>query len=117
MEVPCVICCAQSRATLCDPMDCACQAPLFMEFSRQEYWRELPFPTPGDLPDPGIEPTSLTCPALAAGLFTNSATWEAGGQNNLCINTDLVVTLQPFRTSQCSSDEVHIPHYSLEGLV
>ena len=33
----------------------ACQAPLSMEFSRQEYWRGLPFPTPGDLPDPGIE--------------------------------------------------------------
>jgi len=38
-----------------------------MEFSRQEYWSGLPFPTPGDLPDPGIEPTS---PALAGGFFT-----------------------------------------------
>ena len=37
-----------------------------MEFSRQEYWSGLPFPTPGDLPDPGIEPTSLESPALAA---------------------------------------------------
>ena len=37
------------------------QAPLFMEFSRQEYWNGLPFPSPGDLPDPGIEPRS---PAL-----------------------------------------------------
>ena len=34
----------------------ACQAPLSMELSRQEYWSGLPFPTPGDLPDPGIEP-------------------------------------------------------------
>ena len=41
----------------------ACQAPLSMKFSRQEYWSGLPFPSPGDLPDPGIEPRS---PALQA---------------------------------------------------
>ena len=52
------------------------QPPLSMEFSRREHWSELPFPTPGDLPDPGIEPTSLTSPALAGGFFTTSATWE-----------------------------------------
>ena len=44
----------------------ACQAPLSMEFSRQEGWDGLPFPPPGDLPDPGIEPAS---PALADVLF------------------------------------------------
>ena len=38
------------------------QSPLSMEFSRQEYWRGLPFHTPGDLPDPGIEPMSLASP-------------------------------------------------------
>ena len=48
-----------------------------MEFSRQEYYGELPFPSPGDLPDPGIEPVSLMSPALAGGFFTISATWEA----------------------------------------
>ena len=55
------------------------QAPLSMGFSRQEYWSGLPCPSPGDLPDPGIEPVSLTSPALAlAGrFFTTSATWEA----------------------------------------
>ena len=37
---------------------------------RQEYWSELPFPTPEDLPDPGIEPTSPASPALAGGFFT-----------------------------------------------
>ena len=58
----------ESCLTLCDPMDyIAHQAPLPMEFSRQEYWSKLPFPTPGDLTDPEIEPVS---PALAA-------TWEA----------------------------------------
>ena len=46
----------------------ACQAPLSMEFPRQEYWNGLPFPSPGDLPDdPGIE---LATPALAGGFFT-----------------------------------------------
>ena len=40
-----------------------CQAPLSMEFFRQEYWSELPFPTPADLPDPGIKPVSLVSPA------------------------------------------------------
>ena len=48
-----------------------------MEFSRQEYWSGVPFPSPGDLPDPGIEPTSLASPALAGRFFTTIATWEA----------------------------------------
>ena len=51
----------QSCLTLCDPIDC--QAPLSMGFSRQEYWSGLPFPSPGDRSDPGIEPGS---PALQA---------------------------------------------------
>ena len=55
----------------------ALQVPLSMEFSSQEYWNELPFPTPGDLPDPGIQYVSLVPPALAGGFFTNCATWEA----------------------------------------
>ena len=55
----------------------ACQAPLSMGFSRPEYWNRLPFPSPGDLPDPGIEPASHSSPALAGGFFTTSATWEA----------------------------------------
>ena len=48
------------------------QAPLSMGFSRQEYWSGLPCPAPGDLPDPGIEPTSLTSPALAGTFFITS---------------------------------------------
>ena len=48
-----------------------------MGFFRQEYWSGLPFPTLGDLPDPGTEPTSLVFPALAGGFFATSATWEA----------------------------------------
>ena len=44
----------------------ALQAPLSMGFSRQEYWSGLPFPSPGDLPNPGTEPASLVSPALQA---------------------------------------------------
>ena len=48
-----------------------------MGFSKQEYWRGLPCSLPGDLPDPGIEPTFLMSPALAGGFFITHATWEA----------------------------------------
>ena len=48
------------------------QAPLSMQYSRPEYWSGLPFPTPGDLPDPGLEPMSLKSPSLAGGFFTMS---------------------------------------------
>ena len=48
----------QSCPTHCDPGAVAQQAPLSMEFSRQEYWSGLPFPSPGHLPNPGIEPRS-----------------------------------------------------------
>ena len=52
------------------PWTVAHQTSLSMGFSRQEYWSELPFPTPGDLPAPGIEPVSPGSPALASGFFT-----------------------------------------------
>ena len=55
----------------------ACQALLSRGFSRQEYWNGLPFATPGDLPNPGIEPVSLSFPSLTGRFFTSSATWEA----------------------------------------
>ena len=57
----------QSCPTLCDPMDCSQQTPLSMVFSRQEYWTELPCSPPGNLPNPGIKPTSLM-----------SLDWQAG---------------------------------------
>ena len=47
-----------------------------MGFSRQEYWSGLPCPPPGDLPNPGIEPVSLVCPALAGGFFTTEPALE-----------------------------------------
>ena len=53
------------------------QAPLSIEFSRQEYWIGLRCLPPRDLPDPRIEPGSLVSPALAGGFFATSTTWEA----------------------------------------
>ena len=60
----------QSCLTLYDPMTVACQVPLSMGFSRQEYWSGLTLPLPGDLPDPGIEPMSPESSALAGWFFT-----------------------------------------------
>ena len=55
----------------------ACQAPLSMGFSRQEYWSGLPCSPPRDLLDPGTEPASPVSLALAGSFFTTSTTWEA----------------------------------------
>ena len=71
----CVLALAQSCLTLWS-LDCSPPGSSVLGLSRQEYWTGLPFPTPGDLPDPGIEHSSLTSPAMASGLFT-TATWEA----------------------------------------
>ena len=57
------------------PWTVACQAPLSLGFSRQEYWSGLLCPPPGDFSDPGIEPASLVSPALATEFFTISDTW------------------------------------------
>jgi len=64
-------------------------------FSVQEYWNGLPYPSPGDLPDPGIEPMSLMSPTLVGGFFTTSTTWET---------LNLYSTLQLMR-SQCLLNE------------
>ena len=64
---------ALSYLTLTTLWTVAAQVPLSMGFSREEYWSGLPFPSPGDLPDPGIEPGS---PALAGGFFTTK--WHLG---------------------------------------
>ena len=69
----CVLSCVRLFVT---PWTVTLEAPLSMEFSREDYQRGLPFPPPGDLPDPGIEPASLASPALAGGFFTNYTIWE-----------------------------------------
>ena len=63
--------------TLCNPMDCSLPGSSFHGILQQECWSGLPCPPPGDLPDPGIEPTTLLSPALAGRFFTPSTTWEA----------------------------------------
>ena len=54
---------AKSCLTLATPWTVACLAPLSMGFSKQEYWSGLPFPSPGDLPNPGIKPGSAALQA------------------------------------------------------
>ena len=83
----------QSYLTLCNPMDCSPPGSSVHGILQQEYWSGLPCPSPGKLPNPGIEPTS---PALAGRSFGASATWEAQllshkkEQNNvMCSNVDV----------------------------
>ena len=71
------VCILSPSPTLCNPMNCSRQAPLFMRFSSQAYWSGLPFPPPRDFPNPGLKPLPLASPALAGGFFTTSATWDA----------------------------------------
>ena len=74
----CVCVCAQPCQLCVTPGTVACQDLLFTGFPRQDYSSGLPFPPPGDLPNPGIEPVSLMFPALAGGFFNHSlATREA----------------------------------------
>ena len=71
-----------------------------MGFPKQEYWSGLPCSPPGDLPDPGAEPTSLMSPALAGRFFTTSATWE-------------VSSSQRIQGSQGNARELNNPHAGL----
>ena len=69
----------QSCPTPCHPVALSLPG---LGFSRQEYWSRSPCPPPGDLPNPRIEPTSLTPAALASRFFTTSALWEAVGRSS-----------------------------------
>ena len=68
-----------------NPCTIARQAPLSMEFSRQEYWNGLPFPTLRDLSDIGMEPTSLAFPALAGRFFTTVPFGKFSSVAQLCL--------------------------------
>ena len=75
------------------PQTVACQAPLSMGFPRQEYWSRLPFPPPGDLPDPRIKPESPAAPALAGGFFTPEPPGKSPAENiisSLTLNWPIV---------------------------
>ena len=67
----------QSYLTLCDPMDCSPPGSSVHGILQARTLEWVASPPPGDLPDPGIEPTLLMSPALAGGFFTMSVTWEA----------------------------------------
>ena len=70
--------CALSRALLPYPGTVAHHTPLSMEFSRQEYWNGLPFPTPGYFPNPGIKPVSVSCIfCVGRWILNHSAIWKA----------------------------------------
>ena len=74
------LCCPQMLSSVCvfaTPWTVACQAPLSMGLPREKYRGGLPLPSPGDLPNPGIEPASPASPASAGGVFTTGVTWEA----------------------------------------
>ena len=102
-----------SRSVISDsfvtPWTVACQAPLSMGFPGQEYWSGLPFPSPGDLPYPGIEPGS---PVLAGGFLT---TVPPGGLVKTLIERDmctpmfiaaLFITARTWKQPRCpSADE------------
>ena len=71
---------------LVTPWTVARQVPLSMGFSRQEYCSGLPFPPPGDLPDPEIKPVSLVSPALAGGFFTTEPPGKAHSKEQISHN-------------------------------
>ena len=90
----------------------ACQAPLSMGISRQEYRSGLPCPPPRDLPHPGIEPMSLTSPALAGGFFTTFTTWEAPWTKNApaCKSKNDIAAIKP-----SASTALYAEHWGNSG--
>ena len=84
---------AQSCPTLVTPWTVAHQAPLSMGSSRQEYWSGLPFPSPGDLPDPGLNLHLLQTPALAEGFLATKGSHLGSPPNTLSCLYALVYTL------------------------
>ena len=107
----------QSCPTLCNHMDCSHQASLSMGFSRQKYWSQLPFPSPGDLPSPGMEPVSLTCPALQVGCLPLSPWGSPNGLGTLCwmneCKIDILFHLFPAGFSTLSWTSVWILRFAL----
>ena len=81
------------------------QAPLAMGFSRQEYWSWLPCPPTGDLPNPGIKPTSLMSSALADGFFTTSA--NLGSPNIHSVLFKILVAQMVKNLPACGRPEFH----------
>ena len=74
------------------PWTVACQVPLPMGFSKQGYWSGLPFPPPGDLPNPGIKLMSLVSPALAGRFFTTVPCGKSKPYITLILKADKDIT-------------------------
>ena len=86
----------------------ACQSPLSMGFSRQQYWSGLLCPSLGDLTDLGIEPVSACISCIAGGFFTHWATWEATWE--VMVFSGLLFSLE--LSSSCLSEKAMAPHSS-----
>ena len=108
--------CARMRAQLpshgqlfANPCTVAWQTPLSMGFSRQEYWRGLPFPLPGNLPNPGIKPVSPAAPALAGGFFTpeppgrQKMKWLDSSTDSMDINLSQLQDIVEHNRAQCAA--------------
>ena len=111
ISVLCSLCSAAQLCWLCaTPWTAAHQAPLSMEFSRQEYWSELPFPPPGDLPNPGIEPESLESSCTGRWIIYQvdySATRKALFHS--------VVRVWLHKVSNCFPERLH--HFTFQSLI
>ena len=92
-----------------------CHAPLSMGFSKQEYWSELPCPPPGDLPGPGIEPTSLVSLAQAGGFFTTAPPGKPIRVTGTLIES-LTISMAYFGFNRCKRDAHLISPISCEAL-
>ena len=106
---------AQWCPTLCNPLDCSSPCFSSMEFSRQEYSSGFAFPTPGNLPNPGIKPESLESPAVASRFFTTLPPGKPGRVSYLALMTVVDMTPVRFTSMKLSSDQnVPFPSSSLE---
>ena len=100
--------CAQSRLLFATPWTAARQAPLSIGFSRQDYWSGLPFPSPGDLSNPGITPLSPASPALAGRFSTTELPGKP--QNCKIINLCCVKSLSLWKFVRAATEKwMHIP--------
>ena len=111
--------CMLSHVQLFAPLwTVAHQAPLSMGFPRQESWSRLPFPSPGDLPMPGVKPSSLMSPALADRFFTTSATWEAKTLTFL-IEGEMCMRAEPLQScpTLCDSVDCSQSGFSVLGIL
>ena len=100
--------CAQSCLSFCDPVDCSLPGSSVHGFPRQEYWSGLPFLSAGDLPDPGLEPTSL---ALVGRFYT---TVPCGKPPYYLILAKMPLTFQKGLNSRhVITSQLKLPHYAL----